>query len=202
MLKKFIESLIDYSFGDSRLLKSIIYLETNYPENKFLKAHEEEIKKYKGSIKASINDKVLFFESPEDSENFYDIISQFKGKVLYIDIWATWCGPCIKEFAHLEKFRTQTEELDFIHIFLSVDRKSFHEKWRTLVHHYNLEGYHYRINQKESDHIHQLFGNEKALLGIPHCVIVDRDGNIAVKDAYGVGQSQKLIDQLTEVINN
>ena len=41
-------------------------------------------------------------------------LSDFKGKYVYIDIWATWCGPCQREIPHLQKLEENTMEKIFI----------------------------------------------------------------------------------------
>lgn len=48
-------------------------------------------------------------------------LNSFKGKVIYIDLWATWCGPCIEEFPYLNPLKEKYKNRDIVFITLSID---------------------------------------------------------------------------------
>ncbi|RYE18385.1 MAG: TlpA family protein disulfide reductase, partial [Sphingobacteriaceae bacterium] len=56
-----------------------------------------------------------------------DILSKNKGKVLYIDFWASWCVPCIGEMPASEKLRQQFSGKDVVFIYISIDKDK--DKW-------------------------------------------------------------------------
>ena len=107
-------------------------------------------------------------------------LSDFKGKVVYIDVWATWCGPCKQEmpfFRRLEEeFRSNP---DIVFLSVSVDAQRDFEKWKTYVAQENMQGV-------------QLFAGERArdelmtpyrIAGIPRFMLVGKDGNLIAIDA-------------------
>lgn len=79
-----------------------------------------------------------FLDKDDEEVNLYD----FKGKILYIDLWATWCEPCLAERPYFEKlikyFENEKDEIAFIGI--SLDKEFEREKWKDLINRRNFEG--------------------------------------------------------------
>jgi thiol-disulfide isomerase/thioredoxin len=107
-------------------------------------------------------------------------LSSFKGKVVYVDIWATWCGWCIKEIPELKKIEAEYKNRDdIVFIGISVDEAADVAKWKTF------------LTQKKMPGI-QLFAGEKAnealkkpykISGIPRFILVGKDGKLVSGDA-------------------
>ncbi len=53
-------------------------------------------------------------------------LSDFKGKVVFIDFWASWCPPCKKEFPELNRFLDRQRDPDFVVLAVSVDKLRSH----------------------------------------------------------------------------
>jgi len=63
-------------------------------------------------------------EKLKSIEDYNKLISSYKGKVLMVNFWATWCSPCRKEFPDLIKLYNTYKEKDFKLIFISFDEES------------------------------------------------------------------------------
>ncbi|MBR9728797.1 TlpA family protein disulfide reductase [Shewanella intestini] len=63
-------------------------------------------------------------------------LNQFKGKLVFIHLWATWCAPCIKEIPQIDAIRQQNADKDLVVIPLSIDEES--EKVAPFLAKYNL----------------------------------------------------------------
>lgn len=124
---------------------------------------------------AEANKTELFrYESgAEDEEKFNKYLESVRGyRPVYIDFWASWCGPCIKEMPHsmqlVEKYRGK---ISFV--FLSLDHDP--EAWRNAIRRFNLDRppftQHFRIGP-DSDAAKLLDVNS-----IPRYVLVDKKGN-------------------------
>jgi len=101
-------------------------------------------------------------------------IKNLKGKVIYIDIWATWCGPCIAEIPASKKLQQEfsnEEKIQFLNV--SVDRNQ--SDWEKFLKEDKMwKGLHIII---EPDKIQTLYSTYK-LFGIPDYILIDRSGNI------------------------
>ena len=129
------------------------------------------------------------------------MITPFAGKVIYIDIWATTCAPCLQALAEADKAKQKIScSDDVIFLYLSVDRDRAHEKWEKIINHYNLEGYHYRVNEHTAQIIYTTFGDSRGVLSIPRYVIVDKNGKIAFTNAAPLADTPKVTEQLKTLL--
>lgn len=141
---------------------------------------------------------ILNYET--DPQSFADLMQPFAGKVVYIDIWATTCSPCLKSFAEINKWKQQIAHSDeIVFCYISIDREQAHEKWMQAINYYKLEGYHYRVNERTAQIIYSTFGNSKGMLTIPHYAIVDKKGKITFMNAAPPADSQKVSEQLNSL---
>ena len=120
----------------------------------------------------------------------------FKGRPLFIDVWATWCGPCLAEFREKEKLQDLLKENGYELLYISIDKDRNDDKWKTLIDEYNLsDGFHMRANKDLFNDLIQLFGNGNTVT-IPWYMIIDSNGNIAVKHAAKPSNTEELRIQL------
>jgi len=120
----------------------------------------------------------------EQIDSFDQLIQypEFKGKKLFIDIWATWCGPCKREMRYASKMDSLAKLYDVSLIYMSVDDKDNTYKWKTTINQLGLSGYHLLVNEKfEQDIIKIIFKNDH--ISIPRYVFIDELGKIVTVDA-------------------
>lgn len=101
-------------------------------------------------------------------------LESLKGKYVYIDVWATWCGPCIKEIPSLQKVEEQFQGKNIVFISISIDNNNDREKWSNLVNKKELSGIQL-LADKEWD---SKFIKEYNIQGIPRFILIDANGNI------------------------
>ncbi|WP_179316897.1 TlpA family protein disulfide reductase [Winogradskyella undariae] len=106
-------------------------------------------------------------------------LDDLKGQFVYIDVWATWCGPCIKEIPSLKKVEKQYHGKNIAFISASIDREKDHDKWVKMVTDKELGG----IQLMADKDWKSLFVTEYAIDGIPRFILIDPDGNIVSADA-------------------
>ncbi len=104
-------------------------------------------------------------------------LSDFKGKVVLVDVWATWCGPCKGEIPHLKKLEKEMHGQDVLFLSVSVDEQKDHQKWKDFIASEELGGV-------------QLFASGWSdiakyynIKGIPRFMVFDKKGNIVSTDA-------------------
>jgi thiol-disulfide isomerase/thioredoxin len=107
----------------------------------------------------------------EGDKIFQNIIKNYKGKVIYIDFWATWCAPCR---AGIEKIKPLKEELKnedivFVYITNPTSPEKTYQEMKP-----EIKGEHYKLNSDEWTHLTAKFN----IYGIPHYALVDKNGRI------------------------
>ncbi len=107
----------------------------------------------------------------EADKIFETIMQKYRGKVIYVDFWATWCGPCR---SGIEKIKPLKEEMDSAKVaFVYITNESSPlETWKNMIP--DIKGEHYRLKQDEWNYLSSKFN----LTGIPHYVLVGQDGNV------------------------
>ncbi len=130
-------------------------------------------------------------------------IDELKGKYLYIDIWATWCGPCKDEFPSFKKLEKKYHKIDYLDfVSISIDNIKDREKWIEMVNNEGLSGTHLLADKDwKSQYV---IDNMIDKSGIPRYIIVDPKGYIVNSNAPRPSQEKKLyniIDNLEQNMN-
>lgn len=110
------------------------------------------------------------------SFNFPDIngkmisLENFKGKYVYIDIWATWCGPCRQEIPHLEKLEEEFHNDAIAFVSISIDKNK--EAWEKKLIKDEMGGIQLHAEGTCS------FVKDYMVRGIPRFILLDKEGRI------------------------
>jgi thiol-disulfide isomerase/thioredoxin len=123
------------------------------------------------------------------------LFEKFKGKVIFGDIWATWCGPCKEEFAHKTELEAFAEKNGIISLFISIDKAEKEALWKTMVKRYDLKGYNILLNTTLYEQLKRLLFSSN-MVTIPRYFIIDKTGKIVVYDAKRPSEKEELFKQL------
>lgn len=145
--------------------------------------------------KEPLNEKIRFIDNAATINSVQEILKGLNQKQYYVDIWATWCGPCKSEFKHNPKLYPLLKSKDFTMVYISVDKENREKQWKEMIHFYNLEGYHIRTNEKVYSDLLKLYGSQS--FGIPWHFLADKNGNITTKHVSGPSEIENLEKQLT-----
>lgn len=106
-------------------------------------------------------------------------LEDFAGKYVYIDVWATWCGPCRAEIPFLKKTEARYEGKNIEFVSISIDVKKDFKKWKKFVGDKKLGGTQvFAYNNWNSDFIKQY-----NITSIPRFILIDPKGNVVSADA-------------------
>ena len=173
-----------------------------FPNSPFLNVLEPGVKENLRFQNSRITDKdyhILTCDSTITS--LEDAVKPFKGKVVYIDVWATWCGPCLKEFQYLPTLKEKAHNMDVVYLYISIDRPEERKKWEKTIAYHQLKGYHLLVNEKLGKSLYTELGNERQILSIPCFVIIDKTGKIVIRHAAAPSDPEKVIEQLSTYYN-
>jgi|AntRauMFilla1563_2_1112583.scaffolds.fasta_scaffold08765_2 thiol-disulfide isomerase/thioredoxin len=154
----------------------------NSAYTKFIKPEIDIIKNYYNKINEEFANDISFIEG-EKINDLTELITKLKGEKYYVDIWATWCGPCKKEFIHNEKLASLLKKYNYKKIYISIDKENITQKWKDYIKFYDLTGKHILVNQefvKDFEKNHSLVKNG---ISIPQYMIFDEKGNIVTNNA-------------------
>lgn len=114
-----------------------------------------------------------------------------KGKYVYIDVWATWCGFCKKEIPLLKRFEQQYHDKDIEFVSLSVDRPSDKEKWKKTIVDREMSGTQLFAGKTQEE---LQFTKDYLIKGLPRFILIDPDGKIISANAPRPSRSEELTD--------
>ncbi|PCH69982.1 MAG: hypothetical protein COC01_00020 [Bacteroidetes bacterium] len=142
---------------------------TIYTNEDYLKILKEE---YEVSDRLKPGAPAPNFKFP-NAEGEHVSLSDFKGKVVYIEVWASWCAPCRAEIPYAKKLANNYFKDKEI-VFLNVSIDTHAESWQKLIYKENMPGVHLLAGEHHDANIMELYNAS----GIPHYVLIDKDGKI------------------------
>lgn len=170
-------------------------LKERFPGNtyqSFLEAGIEENHRFNAAMIADASDSDYHILPCDSSfHSLADAMKSLKGKVIYVDLWATWCGSCLNEFPYLPRIKEKVKDLGIAFLYISTDKPENKERWEKSIRHYKLKGYHLLASPALSKAIYKEFGNY-----IPHYLIIDKAGNIVERNAPALKQTDTLYEKL------
>ena len=136
---------------------------------------------HKSSINEYLKNELEDFELSKEKKNISNLVfnnykeekvlfSEFKGKVLLVNFWATWCAPCIKEMPSLDRLKYKVGN-NFDVIAISVDRDGIN-KVKDFFDNNNIK------NLEKFFDIKNSLAKEMNLFGVPTSFFIDKNGNI------------------------
>lgn len=143
----------------------------------------------------TVMEESVFTDRAGNEKSLKAILDENKGKVILIDFWASWCGPCKKEMPFSKKLHKKLDGEDIVFLYLSIDSQD--AKWKKSIEQLKIaeEGLHYRKDQKEAVELLKYF----YIYSIPHYMIISKDGKIVNRDALPP-RDPKLERQLQKLI--
>ncbi len=112
-----------------------------------------------------------------DAHDKISRLSDYQGKVIYIDAWATWCGPCKREIPFLIELEKEFHGKNIQFISVSTDRDI--KAWKSFIEKEAMSG----IQLRQSDNFDESLSKAYIINSIPRFIIIDAEGRIVSVDA-------------------
>ena len=132
-----------------------------------------------------------------DGKEILDCITApYRGRIIYVDVWGTWCVPCKEEMKHVPEMKKALEGMDVVYLYLCS--RSSDESWRANIARFGLGGkdcVHYNLPQAQQAAVEAVLG----VGGYPTYRVIDRQGRIVPgrpprpSDPYGLKEALKKL---------
>lgn len=141
----------------------------------------------------------LYPGKPAPDAEFYDAngnksrLSDYRGKVVYIDTWATWCGPCKREIPSLKALEEAYHGKNIQFISVSTDKDI--NAWKNFIAKESMGG----LQLHQSDDFNQSISRLYIVNSIPRFILIDKEGKIVNVDAprpSSGDQIRQILDSL------
>ena len=136
-------------------------------------------------------------EGMSDGEKiFRKIIEPYKGRIIYLDIWGTWCSPCKRNLKESWRVREALKDYDIVYLYLC--NRSSDEAWKSVISEYNLTGpncVHYNLPADQQSAIEHYIG----VNGYPTYKLIDKEGNIHDLDWLHANDMQSFVDTIDKM---
>jgi len=106
-------------------------------------------------------------------------LSDLKGKKVYVDVWATWCGPCIREIPSLKTLESDLHKENIEFVSVSIDKADDKQKWMDMVAEKELKGVQLMAEGDWKSDVAKGYN----ITGIPRFLLIDENGRIASANA-------------------
>ncbi|MEY8708587.1 TlpA disulfide reductase family protein [Bacteroides faecichinchillae] len=131
------------------------------------------------------------------NELLKQIIAPYKGKVIYMDFWGTWCSPCKAEMKYTPDIKEALKDKEVIFMYLA--NHSTEDSWKNIIKEYHLTGanvVHFNLPDEQQE----LLEKSLSINSFPTFILLDKEGNIVDRHAPRPSQKQELINRINELL--
>ncbi|PHR71024.1 MAG: thioredoxin [Lutibacter sp.] len=184
-VREFIKTSVAISTTD---VDSMIVTQIRNDDTRFLDYIKKNYQaKYNAAVKFAKGKPSPKFTNFENYKGGTTSLDDLKGKYVYIDVWATWCGPCKQQIPFLKKVEDEYHGKNIEFVSISTDRKNKYKAWKKMIVDRQMGGIQLYAGTDHS------FSQEYQINSIPRFILVDPEGNIVDADAPRPSDP-KLID--------
>lgn len=166
--------------------EALSYIDNSITNTKFIKLAQKRLDDVRGTM---VGYKATNF-SQTTPEGKKVSLSDFKGKYVLVDFWASWCRPCRAENPNVVSAYNRFKDKGFTVLGVSLDQSK--EPWLNAIQQDNLTWTHVSDLKGWGNEVGKLYG----VTGIPQNFLIDKEGKIVAKDLRGQALDEKLNELL------
>lgn len=156
-----------------------------------------------------MNKEITWLESLKNTEHLKDykdskkllqqLIAPYKGNVIYLDIWGTWCQPCREQMKYVGEVKKALKDKKVIFMYLA--NGSEEKTWKNVIREYDLTGenvVHYRLPDEQQQQLERLLG----ITGYPTFMLLDQEGEIVNPKAPRPQLKDELVREIHSILKD
>jgi len=175
-------------------------MERYFPQSSHLNDARAAVQVLESKVAAQKDNKHIHFRPAVHS--LAELLAPYKGKVVYLDIWGTWCVPCLHEMTYAPALKQKFDTAKVVFLYLDEDQDEDDVKWREYAQLYAVTGEHVRMNQQDIEGIWEaLLHTHNVARRYPSYFIIGRDGQLVQPDAKRPSEGEALYNQLRAAID-
>ena len=169
-----------------------------YPNSKYIPFIEPQIEAIKKRRNNVWTDEMIILDV-DSIQSFNDLLENFKGKTVLLDMWGTWCAPCRSEILNnSEELKKHFKDQGVVFLYISNYDTRNTELWKELIAYYNLSGYHIQAPEQLTRDIQKEIDSNS----FPTYVIIKPDGTFEKSEATYPMDRTILIEQIEDVLKS
>lgn len=136
----------------------------------------------------------------EPAATLDSLLARFRGKVVVVDLWGSWCGPCREEFASHPAVKEAAKGKPVVFLYIAVEHtpeRVRRQRWQETVRFYELTGYHVLAGKDLEQDLMKQYENR---LVFPSYILVDKSGRIVNLHAAHPSETSTLLAQLSALL--
>ncbi|NBW35834.1 MAG: hypothetical protein EBR30_12595 [Cytophagia bacterium] len=161
--------------------------------------------KYYNDLRYEGDDSIKFIKENYQSLDAILQRQEFKGKVVYIDLWFSSCSPCIQEFKLMPavKESLKAENIEYLYLARKTSHPNDIQLWKNAIKKYDLSGWHIYMSDSLEENVWQLIEKNvpKLARAYPHYLIVNQENIIFDYNAHKPSEKEELVNTIKTLTN-
>ncbi len=194
----FILNTADQKQFEKSLITVFQDFKETYPTSLYTQYLEPEVRAIEDYHRKISEESSVEFIDGKNISTMKELLEKLEGNKYYVDVWATWCGPCIEEFKHNKELNALLKSKGYKKLYLSIDKPEVENKWRQDIKYYDLKGLHMLASIGFSENFARNYSLLKGKINIPQYLIIDEKGDIITNNAPRPSNLKELEKILVE----
>ena len=152
---------------------------------------------YSDTLKKDSN-RIRIIKNYNHLNSIPELLKSFKNKPVFIDLWATWCTPCLEEFKYSKTLYEYLNKNGIEIIYVSFDKEKDDLVWRKRIIENKLLGNHIRANKLLQDSLTTLIWGGIDAFSLPNYLLYNKNGQLVNKDNLHPNTGIKLFYQIAK----